>query len=218
MRATTLPRTLAVLQYKVASYPAQLLEVRVLAPFLADESPLRLAYERALGTLDATAGSLLGDDGLRDRGRALRERAQRVDKVAVLEAKADERREEATTTLRQRQQELAAQKAQAQREHEQQAARLQAQREAKQTALAQESQARKRAEERRIQSETQAEVAAERARVEAQKATIEARVARSTQPQQQELRKAGQGAKAAKQKAADADTLAALTAAEKASR
>jgi hypothetical protein len=218
MSVLTVPRTIAGLQYKALRYPSQLLETRVVAAYLPDESGVRLAFERVLGTLDATAGSLFADEALQHRGEALRRRALKVEKVVALEEKAAARRTEAEQKLAQEKQAAEQEKARVQQQHEAEAARLKAERDAEKQAIARKAAERQKADETAIRSQTEAILSAERDRIDAQEAKIEARVATSTAQPKQQLQQASKTAKAAKQKAQDAETLSALAKAEKSSR
>lgn len=94
------PITTAVkVPYTLVRLPLDLFEKNVIARRLPDESPLRLGFERALGSLDEVAGRLLGDEELRRRGNALVHRAEFAAKAATLETKAAARREEADAEL-----------------------------------------------------------------------------------------------------------------------
>lgn len=94
MKLTQLPFAALRLQYRVARFPLQLVEDRVAAR-LAEDAPVRLFFERSLGTVDATVGSLLGDAELGRRGAALIERSDTLRRAAELEATAETKRREA---------------------------------------------------------------------------------------------------------------------------
>ena len=67
MNITRVPFAVLRFQYQLVRFPLQVLEDRVVAR-LGTEAPARLFYERSLGVLDATVGSVLGDPRLRRRG------------------------------------------------------------------------------------------------------------------------------------------------------
>jgi hypothetical protein len=151
MKVLTLPKAAAALEYKALRLPATLLETQVVVRFLAEDSALRLGFEKALGTIDEKAGSLLGDEGIATKGHALRRRSEVLGKAVELETKAQARKESA-------QQKLKAGTEQAEQTREQ---ARKAQREGVQEALREEQ-----AEKRRVEQEAKARLAAERKRVE----------------------------------------------------
>lgn len=77
MKITDLPFAVLRLQYRLARTPLQLLERGVLSRMHA-EAPPRLFIERALGAVDAAAGSMLRDTDLEASGLS------RIEKAAVL--------------------------------------------------------------------------------------------------------------------------------------
>src|SRR4051812_20924949 len=98
MKVLTLPKAAAALEYRALRLPATFLETQV-ARFLAEDSALRLGFEKALGTLDEKAGSLLGNEDLSTRGHALRRRSEILGKAVALEEKADARKTAAAAKL-----------------------------------------------------------------------------------------------------------------------
>ncbi len=215
MNALTVPRTLVGLEYKAVRYPAQLFETKVVAVRLSDDHPVRLGYERFLGNLDLTAGRLLDDDALINRGRALTRRVEVLAKAVALEEKAEERRSAADAELRAEQQKAQQEKDDIQAEHEREAARLKAEREAEAAALARKAEARQRADDKAIVDSTQAIIAEERDRLDAEKAKIEARVAIQTAAPKAQLSSAMKSTQAAATLRADADRLEDVRAAKK---
>jgi hypothetical protein len=99
MKITDVPFAVLRFQYQLARIPLQLIEEQ-LAARLDEEAPGRLFYERSLGTLDATVGTLLSDPELRKRGNALIERSDTLRAAADLEAKAAAKEAEADTKLK----------------------------------------------------------------------------------------------------------------------
>ncbi len=99
MNVIEIPRTVLRAQYRLARLPLQLLEQRVLAR-LDDDAPARLLFERSLGALDAAAGNVLGDPGLRRNGVALAQRSADRGRAAQLEAQAAAQQKQADTQLR----------------------------------------------------------------------------------------------------------------------
>ncbi len=97
MDVLALPKKLGALQYRALVLPYRL----VRPTFLADESALRLGYDRAIGALDEKVGALLGDEALVHRGQSLRKHADVVEKAVVLEAEAGRHAEMAASTREQ---------------------------------------------------------------------------------------------------------------------
>ncbi len=215
MNVMTIPRTIVGLEYKAVRYPAQLIENKVVAAHLSEDHPFRLGYERFLGTLDSTAGKLLADETLTDRGRVLTRRVDVLGKAVALEAKAAQRKAEADAALHAKNEQAAQQKAAVQTEHEQNAQRLRAEREAEAKAIENKAQARKRAADKAIVDSTQAIISAERDRLDAQKSQIEARVEAQTAAPKAQLKDAGKNARAAAERRADAERLETLREREK---
>jgi hypothetical protein len=215
MNVLTIPRTIVGLEYKAVRYPAQLIETKVVAARLEEDHPVRLGYERFLGTLDTTAGKLLDDKTLADRGRVLTRRVDVLGKAVALEAKAAERKAEADAEFRAKNEQAAQEKAAIRTEHEQTAARLKAEREAEAKSIERKAQARKRADDKAIVDSTQAIIAAERDRLDEQKAQIEARVQTQTAAPKAQLKDAAKNVQAASARRSDAERLESLREAEK---
>jgi hypothetical protein len=70
------PRRIAKLQYAAARLPFTLFDQRVVARYWDRDAPVRVGFERWLGSLDLLAGQLLGDDEISRRGQALIGRAK----------------------------------------------------------------------------------------------------------------------------------------------
>ena len=104
MSITDVPFAVLRFQYRFARGPLQLIEERVVTRLDA-ESPTRLFYERSLGLLDATVGSLLGDPELQERGSALAERSDALGRAARLDAVATQKEEHAEADLKAKQDE-----------------------------------------------------------------------------------------------------------------
>jgi hypothetical protein len=68
---STVPRGIAKLQYATARLPFTLLDEFVVARFWDQNAPMRVGFERWLGSLDLLAGQLLADDEISLRGLAL---------------------------------------------------------------------------------------------------------------------------------------------------
>lgn len=218
MNVLTLPRTAAAFEYKVLRYPSQLLETKVVAVLLSEQSSVRLTFERVLGSLDSTAGSLFADQGLKDRGRLLTRRAEIVETAAALEAKAQQRKEQADAQLRAETEKAAAKKSQAQQELARRQQQVQAEKSAAKQAAEQKAQARQKADQQAAASKAAAALKAERARAEQQQAKIEAQEKAATAAPKAQLDKAVEDTEAAQQQRRDAERLAQLADAEQASR
>ncbi len=218
MNMLALPRNAAALEYKVLRYPSQLIETRVVATLLSEDSTVRLAFERLLGVLDSAAGSLFADQALKDRGRMLTHRAEILEKAVSLETKAAQRKQRADAELRVTTEQAEADKEQARQERQRELQQVSADKHAAKAAVDKAAQDRKAAEKKAIAAETAADVAAERTKAEARKAQIEQRTEAATASSKAELSKAVEDTRAAQQEKADADRLASLAAAERASR
>lgn len=218
MNVLTVPRTAAALEYKVLRYPSHLLETRVVATSLPEDSAIRLAFERVLGALDSTAGALFDDDGLRDRGRLLTRRTEVLKKALTLEEKAEQRKAAADAKLREQTERAEAKKAEVRRQQAEKAAQVQAEKRAAKEAVVERAQARQKADQEAITSKVEATLAAERDKLDQQEARIEARAKAATAAPKAQLDKAVADSEAARQERADADRLAELAAAEREAR
>jgi len=99
MRTTDVPFAVLRFQYQLARIPLQLIEAQM-AAWMGSEAPPRLFYERWLGGLDATVGNLLGDPKLEERGGALIERSDALDRAAQLDATATQKQVRADDELK----------------------------------------------------------------------------------------------------------------------
>lgn len=98
MKITDFPFAILRLQYRIARTPLQLVEDRVMAR-MDQEAPGRLMYERALGVLDAAAGSALRDSALEESGITRIQRAAELGEAARLDEVAEQTRREAQDQL-----------------------------------------------------------------------------------------------------------------------
>lgn len=218
MNVLTLPKAAATLEYKALRLPATLIESQVVVRFLAEDSALRLGFERALGTLDEKAGSVLGNDDLTQRGHALRRRSEVLGKAVALEATAQARKESAEATIV-----AGAQSAQQTREAARQSQRAQVQdtlrtEKAEKKRVEQQAAARLTAERKRVQDEARAQAQAVASQRDAHKQQIQqATKARTAGPKAQ-LTEAVADKRGAQAQRHQADRLAALAADERASR
>lgn len=94
MKILELPAAVLRFQYQLARYPLGVIEQQM-ATRLDDEAPARLFYERSLGRLDATVGSVLRDDDLARRGVELVERTEALGRAARLDAAAEAKKQKA---------------------------------------------------------------------------------------------------------------------------
>lgn len=95
MRLNTLPRDVLRVEYQAVRLPLQVVEQQILTRYLPDDAPLRLAFERAVGSLDEYAGRVLDDEAIQRRGEALRRRSDTLARASELEHRAQRRRIEA---------------------------------------------------------------------------------------------------------------------------
>ncbi|MDX6199057.1 MAG: hypothetical protein QOJ79_2208 [Actinomycetota bacterium] len=217
MKVLTLPKAAAALEYRALRLPATLLESQV-ARFLAEDSSVRLGFEKALGTLDEKAGSLLGNESLASRGHALRRRSEILGKAVELEAKAEARKAAAATKL-----EAGKKAAEQTREQAKRSAREGVQQtlqteQAEKKRAEQQARARLQAETERVEAEARAKAQAVTAQLDAQEQRIEQTTkARIAAPKAQ-LSNAIAEKKAADAERAKADRLAKLASDEKDSR
>jgi outer membrane biosynthesis protein TonB len=107
MNITDLPFAILRLQYRIARTPLQLLEDRVMAR-MDDEAPGRLMYERALGALDAAAGSALRDTDLEESGIGRIQRAAALGEAMRLDEVAEQKKQRADDQLAQKREKAAA--------------------------------------------------------------------------------------------------------------
>ena len=218
MDLLTVPRTVAGFEYKVLRYPSQLIATKVVAVRLPAESGLRLAYERLLGALDTRVGALLADPELTDRGRALSRRVEVVEKAVTLEAKAAQRREQANADLRSQMSRAAQDKNQAKADQQDEQRRIEAERKAEKQAVESTVADRARRQAAEVDAQAAADAEQERQRLSAQTTRIEQTTDLRTAGAKAALSDAAQDKREARERKAEADTLAGLAKAEKASR
>jgi hypothetical protein len=211
-------RTLITAEYAMLRLPLTVLENRVVGRYLDAESRLRLGFENALGTLDATVGRLVGDPALTRRGAQLSHKAQILEKAVVLEEKAAARKEEADAGLKE---------AKAAAERKRTAARARAQADVKH--IRQEQQSVKRAAAERadaevraraevIERETEAKLQAADQRAAEQVQRIAQRTQTRTAKPKAQLKDASELAQSAIKERAAAERLSELADEEKARR
>jgi hypothetical protein len=89
MSIATIPLSILRFQYQLVRFPLEVIEERLVARMGA-EAPVRLVYERSLGVLDATVGSVLGDPRLKRQGASLAKRSDELARAARLDAAASQ--------------------------------------------------------------------------------------------------------------------------------
>jgi hypothetical protein len=99
MNITAAPFAVLRFQYRIARFPLQVIEDRVIAR-MGSEAPARLFYERSLGLLDAAVGNALRDSRLRMRGDALADRSEALGRAAKLDATAEQTRQQSAADLK----------------------------------------------------------------------------------------------------------------------
>ncbi len=99
MSVTDLPLAVLRFQYQMARVPFQVMEEQFVAR-MDPQAPARLIYERWLGALDTAAGMVLGDPELEQRGAALAEHSDALDRAAQLDATATQQQEQADDELK----------------------------------------------------------------------------------------------------------------------
>ena len=218
MNVLTAPRAAAALQYKALRLPYTVLETQVVTRFLDEESRVRLAFERALGNVDATIGKLLDNDELTRRGTALARRADVLENAVRLEEKAEQRKAEADAALREQKEQAAQQRRQAEQEKAERARQVKQQAAAEKRRVKEQAQAQEKAAAQAISKSAQAELDAERERLEQQEARIEQQKAARTAAPKAQLDKAVERQAVADDERAEAERLAQLAEAERESR
>ncbi|MDT7537007.1 MAG: hypothetical protein QOI82_592 [Actinomycetota bacterium] len=217
MKVLTLPKAAAALEYRALRLPATLLEKQA-ARFLAEDSAVRLGFEKALGTLDEKAGSLLGNETIAGRGHALRRRSEILGKAVKLESKAEARKQAAAAKL-----EAGKKAAEQTREQAKRTAREGVQQtlrneQAEKKKADQEAKARLQAETERVAAEARAKAQTVEAQLDAQERRIDETTKARTAAPKAQLSNAVAEKKAAESERAKADRLAKLADAEKESR
>lgn len=218
MNVLTVPRTVAVLEYKALRLPATVVETQVVARFLDEESRVRLAYEKALGNVDSAVGKLLADDELTRRGTALSRRAEVLGTAVRLEEKAEQRKAEADEALQAKKSDAAEQRRTAEQEKAQELRRLREQEKAAKKAVKEKADAQEKAAAKALQSKAQAQIEAERRRLAETEQRIEQRTAERTAAPKAQLETAVERKTEADSERAAADRLAQLADAEREKR
>ena len=216
MNVLTVPRTVVALEYKALRLPAAAVGLAV--GTLDDESRVRLAFEKALGGVDATVGKLLKDEGLARRGTALSRRAEVLETAVRLEEKAEQRKAAADGELQEQKQAAAAQRREAAQRKADEARRVREQAAAEKRRVKAEADAQEKAAAQAVRSTATAKIEAERERLAETEQRIEERTAARTAAPKAQLEDAVERQQAADAERSAADRLASLAAAERESR
>ncbi|MCV7061106.1 hypothetical protein [Mycolicibacterium vaccae] len=102
MRITDIPFAVLRFQYRLARTPLRVLESTVMTR-VDDEAPAKLFYERAIGAVDAGAGSFLRDSELEQQGIVRIEKAAALGEAARLEEVAAQKKQRAAEELQDKQ-------------------------------------------------------------------------------------------------------------------
>jgi hypothetical protein len=214
MNVLTVPRTVASLEYSVLRAPAALVESKLIGR-LDEESRVRLAYERALGSIDQVVGRLLADEKISRRGTALARRADVLETAVRLEEKAEQRKAAADEALREQKSAAQEQRRTAEQDKADETRRLREQEKARKQAIKDQADAKEKAAAASARRKADAELQSERQRVAQQEARIEQRTEARTAASKAQLETAVERKSAADAERADADRLAKLAGAEK---
>ena len=106
MSITDIPFAVLRFQYRLARTPLQLIE-RGFMTRVDAEAPARVLYERAIGAVDAAAGSFLRDSELEERGITRIEKASALGEAARLDEVADQQKHRAADELRRKREKAA---------------------------------------------------------------------------------------------------------------
>lgn len=210
-------RTVITLPYQVARTPLAIFDIKVMHRF-ADDSPRRLAFDRAFGSLDLIAGRLLHDDGLKLQGTERMDRAGKLARALDLEQDAAARRRNAREAERAAEDEAAAKREQAQQRaadslHEAAETEAREKREAAKTARAEASKGKQHASARANQK-----LSTIQQNLEQTEAITEAREHQAEEKAKAEFDNAAQEKSKAHAQREDADQLSELVEAKKAER
>jgi hypothetical protein len=210
-------RTLIALPYELARRPVALVDSGLTSRLPATSVP-RLVIDRAMGSADRLAGTILGSREITDRGTDRLVRSKKLATAARLETQAEVRREQAQETIAAGKQEAAQQRAKARDKVEsgleeadvaEARGKREAQARATKTAQAKKKAANQRATSRKATVEQREQRVASAAEAKKRAAQSEAK---------SELDEARQNKQAAADARADAERLSELTAAKKRQR
>jgi hypothetical protein len=216
MNVLTVPRTVAALEYQLLRLPATVVGKAIAT--LEEESRVRLAFEKALGSVDATVGRLLANDDLTRRGTALSRRAEVLETAVRLEEKAELRKASAAEALQEQKSTAAAQRTAAEQDKQKELRRLREQEKAAKKAVQDKADAQEKAAAKAVQAKARAEITAERERLAETEQRIEQTTAARTAAPKAQLQDAVGRKQDADAERAAADRLAQLAGAEREKR
>lgn len=216
MNVLTLPRKVATVEYSALRLPLTVLHRGLTR--LDDESPVRLSFERGLGSLDATVGRVLGSPELTRRGATLTRKAEVLEKAVALETKAAERKQQANAELQQSKQTAERKRVAATKQAQDEARSLHEQQQAERRAAEQQAQAEAKARTAAAEREAQAKIDAAERDADEKVSTIEQRTQARTAKPKAQLKDAASLASEAERERVTAERMAELADAEKASR
>jgi hypothetical protein len=212
MNVLTVPRTVASVEYQLLRLPATVVGKAVAT--LDEESRVRLAFEKALGNVDATVGKLLKDEALTRRGTALSRKAEVLETAVRLEEKAEQRKATAANTLAQSKSAAAEQRRQAEKDKADETRRLREQAAAEKRRVKAEADAQEKAAAKAVQTKAQAKIRSEHEQLAETEQRIEARTAARTAAPKAQLSEAVERKQEADSERAAADRMAQLATAE----
>jgi hypothetical protein len=192
MNALTIPRAVAGAEYTVIRLPLSVLETHVMERYLPEESPVRLGFERALGTLDATVGRVLSDPELTRRGAALARRSDVLAKAVALEEKAAARKDQANAGLKQAKRAAERKRADATQRAQVEVKELREQQQAERRAAEEKAEAAARAKVQAVEREAEAALEREQDELDSRLTSIESRTAARTAKPRAELEEAAE--------------------------
>jgi hypothetical protein len=206
------------LQYEAASLPLRIVEQRIVGRYLGGDSGVHLALERFVSSMDSTAGRLLGDSELVERGRRGTRYADALDRAVHLEQSAEQRRTSADQ-MRQGREHDAKRRRQEALDSERKRVTKAAQRVKTERKQAEEGAEQKIEDGKRSADQRAAE---QRARAKTEQQAQEKRIAARTEQQtagpKRQLKQGGQEKAEAEREQRDAEKLAQLADRERASR
>lgn len=217
MNIVSVPLAVLRVQYKIARFPLQVIEQQVMSR-MPTEAPARLMYERGLGMLDGTVGSVLGDHDLVQRGSALSQRTDALARAAVLDEVAALKEQKADAELRANHRQANEQQEKAHEEKQREVARARAREEERKRAAVREAEERKAAAERQADEQAAQRQKAAEAAQRSKQAKIKAEEEKAAAPAKAQLKDAAAKQSEAADKRARADRVEELTEAEKAKR
>lgn len=216
--AKPVARKVITAEYAMLRLPLTVLESQVVGRYLEEDSPLRLGFEKTLGTLDTTVGRLVGDADLTRRGAKLSHRADMLQKAVVLEDKAEARKKEADQTLKQAKADAERKRTAAQERAQADVKAARQEQQAQKQAAVERAEAEAKARAEQVERETEAKLQAADARASQQVQRIAQRTQARTAKPKAQLKDATELAQHADRERAAAERLSELADQEKARR